>query len=42
MPHLSKIRRRIEIDLLERYGVPLAEIARIVGVTTSDMSKSLR
>lgn len=42
MPHLAKSRRRIAIDLLERYGVPLAEIAGSVGVSTSDISKSLR
>ena len=41
-PHVSTIRRRIATDLLERYGVPLAEIARRLGVTTSAISKALR
>lgn len=41
-PHVSTIRRRIATDLLEKYGVPLAEIARSVGVTTSAISKALR
>jgi putative transposase len=41
-PHVSTIRRRIATELLEKYGVPLAEIARSVGVTTSAISKALR
>lgn len=41
-PAVSRIRRKIARDLVEKYGVPLAEIARGVGVTTSAISKAIR
>lgn len=41
-PEVSRIRREMARDLLEKYGVPLAEIARKLGVTTSAISKALR
>lgn len=39
---VSRLRRQIAMALLEKYGVPLADIARRVGVTTSAISKMLR
>ncbi|MFO7783312.1 MAG: transposase [Thermodesulfobacteriota bacterium] len=41
-PEISRLRRKIASNLLEQYGVPLAEIARNVGVTTSAISKAIR
>ena len=41
-PEVSRLRRRIAMGLLEAYGVPMAEIARLVGVTTSAISKIVR
>jgi REP element-mobilizing transposase RayT len=41
-PAVSRMRRQITMVLLEKYGVPLADIARRVGVTTSAISKSMR
>jgi len=41
-PEVSRLRRRIAMGLLEEYGVPMAEIARLVGVTTSAISKMVR
>ncbi|NVM21605.1 MAG: hypothetical protein HWN68_07480 [Desulfobacterales bacterium] len=40
--HVSQARSRIASELLEVYGIPLAQIARKVDVSTSPISKSLR
>ena len=40
-PEVSKLRRQIAMGLLDAHGVPLAEIARHLGVTTSAISKML-
>jgi len=39
---ISDVRRRIALVLVEEHGIPLAEIAREVGVTTSAISNILR
>ena len=39
---LSNVRRQIVLSLIEEHGIPLAEIAREVGVTTSAISNILR
>ena len=39
---ISQVRSKIACELLEIYGIPLAEIARQVGVSTSAISKTLR
>ena len=41
-PKVSKLRRRLSTELVERYGAPLAEIARHVGVSTSAISKAIK
>ena len=41
-PHLSQARRRIAQKLFEGEGIPLAEIARHTGVSTSAISKALK
>lgn len=41
-PEVSRLRRRIAMGLLNDHGIPLADIARRVGVTTSAISKMLR
>jgi hypothetical protein len=41
-PEVSKLRRHVARVLAERYGAPLAEIARHVGVSTSAISKAIR
>ena len=38
-PNVSQVRKRIAKKLYERYGIPLAEIARQTGVSTSAISK---
>ncbi len=40
-PRVSRIRREMAREPLQKYGVPLAEIARSVGVATSAISKTL-
>jgi REP element-mobilizing transposase RayT len=39
---ISEVRRRIALQLVEEHGIPLAEIAREVGVTTSAISNMFR
>ncbi len=39
---ISQVRSTIACELLEIYGMPLAEIARQLGVSTSAISKTLR
>ena len=39
---LSVVRRRIVRDLLKEFGLPLAQIAREVGVSTSAISNIVR
>ena len=39
---ICEVRRRIVQDLLEKYGLPLAQIAREVGVSTSAVSNIVR
>ena len=39
---VSKLRRHLATELVEMYGVPLAEIARHVGVSTSAISKAIK
>jgi len=41
-PKISKFRSRLAAELVEKYGVPLAEIARHVGVSTSAISKAIK
>ena len=36
---ISRLRKRIAIELIERYGIPMATVARETGVTTSAISK---
>ena len=38
-PNVSQARKRIVKKLYESYGIPLAEIARQTGVSTSAISK---
>ena len=38
---ISQVRSQIARDLVENYGIPLAEVARHVGVSTSAISKIL-
>ena len=40
-PVVSQVRRQIAFTLFESYGIPLAEIARKTGVSTSAISKTL-
>lgn len=37
----SGIRKRITKELIEKYGIPMATIARETGVTTAAISKML-
>ncbi|MDY7037670.1 MAG: helix-turn-helix domain-containing protein [Thermodesulfobacteriota bacterium] len=39
---ISEIRSRIVIRLVKELGIPLAEIGRQLGITTSSVSKILR
>lgn len=39
---ISQVRSQVARQLVERYGIPLAEIARQVGVSTSAISKVLK
>jgi putative transposase len=39
---ISQVRSKIACELVETYGIPLAEIARQLGVSTSAISKTLR
>jgi len=39
---ISEVRKRIALELVQRHGVALAEIARRVGVSTSAVSKILK
>jgi len=39
---IPQVRGEIVISLVESYGIPLAEVARQVGVSTSAISKALR
>ncbi|MFH1629800.1 MAG: transposase [Pseudomonadota bacterium] len=41
-PKVSRLRRLLATDLVEKYGAPLAEIARHVGVSTSAISKAMK
>jgi hypothetical protein len=36
---ISRIRKRIACELIERYGVPMATVAQETGVTTTAISK---
>ena len=36
---VSRVRARIATALVEEYGVPMAEIARRMGISTSSVSK---
>lgn len=38
---ISRLRKRIARELIERYGVPMATVARETGVTTSAISKMM-
>ena len=38
---ISRLRARIAFQLVEQYGLPLAEVARQLGVTTSAVSKAI-
>ena len=38
---VSRLRARIAFQLVEQYGLPLAEVARQLGVTTSAVSKAI-
>ncbi len=38
---ISRVRLKVAIELVDRYGISLAETARQLGVTTSSISKSL-
>jgi DNA-binding MarR family transcriptional regulator len=38
---ISQLRARIAFQLVEQYGLPLAEVARQLGVTTSAVSKAI-
>ena len=39
---VCRVRSQVAHELVETYGVPLAEVARHVGVSTSAISKMLR
>ena len=39
--HISRVRSRVAVELVENYGIPLAELARELGVSTSAISKIL-
>ena len=39
---VSKVRARITIELVKKYGIALAEVARQLGVTTSAISKIMK
>lgn len=39
--HISRVRSRVAVELVENYGIPLAEVARELGVSTSAISKIL-
>ena len=39
--HIAAIRARLATELVEKYGFPLAEVARQLGVTTSAISKAI-
>lgn len=39
---ISKVRSKIAYQLVEDYGIPLAEVARQLGVSTSAISKAVR
>ena len=41
-PGVSRLRRHLARVLVEKYGAPLAEIARHVGVSTSAISKAIK
>jgi predicted transcriptional regulator len=36
---ISRIRKRIALELIENYGIPMALVARATGVTTTAISK---
>ena len=38
---ISRIRKRIAQELIEKYGVPMAIVARETGVTTTAISKMM-
>jgi putative transposase len=38
---VSRIRKRIACELIERYGIPMATVARETGVTTTAISKMM-
>jgi chromosomal replication initiation ATPase DnaA len=38
---ISQVRSQIAVQLVEKYGIPLAEVARQLGVSTSAISKTL-
>jgi len=39
--HIAAIRAKLATELVEKYGFPLAEVARQLGVTTSAISKAI-
>ena len=38
---ISRLRKRIAFELIERYGIPMATVARETGVTTTAVSKMM-
>jgi predicted transcriptional regulator len=38
---ISRVRKRIASELIERYGIPMATVARETGVTTTAISKMM-
>jgi len=38
---ICQVRSQIAYELVEQYGLPLAEVARQLGVTTSAISKAI-
>jgi predicted transcriptional regulator len=41
MTKISAVRLQIATQLLKEFGIPLAEIGRQIGITTSSVSKML-
>ncbi|NOR04752.1 MAG: hypothetical protein GQ575_00390 [Deltaproteobacteria bacterium] len=38
---ISRVRLRIAYQLVQDYGIPLAEVARHLGISTSAISKAI-
>ncbi len=38
---ISRLRKKIACELIERYGIPMATVARETGVTTTAISKMM-